>query len=173
MEKRLNELVETPLSRAITSLTDHSSDGRGVVQDWRVIRALHLLLLLQATRLPDVQPPLESEEILRWDHTKIDQMVDTARKRYALVHLGAHPRGAPLLSLPRDVRHADSKAPGLLYSGDRDATHALPRRCGGPARCRPRSRCRATRSGQRGFSYKQLSWYFRTPGRHSPWHHRE
>ena len=92
----MNELVETPLSKALSSLTGDRGNGRVVVQDWRVIRALHLLLLIQATRLPDLQsPPLKLEEILRWDDMKIDQLAVAVHKTYALVQLGAPPQ-APL-----------------------------------------------------------------------------
>lgn len=96
MEQRLNGLVETPLSKAINSLTGDSRLGKNEVQDWLVVRALCVIFLLQAIRPSDQEPHrLELEKILRADDKTIDQLAATFYNTYAMVQLQAHPH-APL-----------------------------------------------------------------------------
>ena len=96
MERRLNDLVETPLSRFVQTLAAKSPSGAAEVYDWPLVRALHIILLIQAIRPSNHElHRRELRKVLHLPNEDIDQLAAASNKTYQLVRLGAHPR-APL-----------------------------------------------------------------------------
>jgi hypothetical protein len=91
-EKRLNELIETPISNAITTLVPREAIDNVEIREWRLFRALVLLLLLQCSRVSEKgSRHSQLGEMLSWDETALDQLVLACQQAYMIVGLGGHP----------------------------------------------------------------------------------
>jgi len=96
IEKRLNELIETPISNAIASLVPSGAIDKVEIGEWSLFRALSLLLLLQFSRASDKESPRSRlGEALSWDDTTLDQLVRICQQKHTIVGLPGDPR-APL-----------------------------------------------------------------------------
>ena len=96
MERRLNELVETPLAGFIQTLTVKSPPGAAEIYDWPLVRALHIILLIQAIRASNHElHRRELRKVLHLPNENINQLAAASDKTYQLVRLRTHPR-APL-----------------------------------------------------------------------------
>ena len=105
-DRRLNRVIETPLSRALPDLLDPS--GPTTISEWDVYRALLLLLPLQAARF-DPSDDLLEKTINRPD-AELDAMAQASEQMF-LLHLVRCPEGfrffypeAGLFSMPLAVR---------------------------------------------------------------------
>jgi len=122
IEQRLNELIETPISNAITKLVPSEAIDIVEIDEWPLFRALNLLLLLQWSRASDKEPYRSRvREALSWDDTTLDQLVNVCQQRYMVFGLRGHPR-APLCYpshglFPLPIRH---------QSGSYSAIYAIP-----------------------------------------------
>lgn len=91
-EKRLNELIETPISNAITTLVPREAIDNVEIREWRLFRALVLLLLLQCSRVSEKgSRHSQLGEMLSWDETTLDQLVLACQQTDMIVGLGGHP----------------------------------------------------------------------------------
>ena len=79
-EERLNQLVETPLAIFRDMLVGFSPEEVNVVEDWKVLRALYLLIPFQVARTQDVQQGanVELRRLLDKDDRYLDQLATAA-----------------------------------------------------------------------------------------------
>lgn len=96
IEGSLNRSIETPISNAITTLVPSGAIDNVEIGDWRLFRALNLLLLLQWSRASEREPyRSRAGETLSWDETTLDQLVVACQQTHIIVGLCGDPR-APL-----------------------------------------------------------------------------
>jgi len=96
IEKRLNEFIETPISHAITTLVPSGDIDNVEIRDWRLFRALNLLLLLQWSRASEKESHRSMlGQTLSWDEATLDQLVLARQQTHMLLGLRGH-RQAPL-----------------------------------------------------------------------------
>ena len=95
IEKRLNELIETPISNWITTLVPSDTIDNVEIREWRIFRALNLLLLLQCSRASEKESHRSKlGQTLSWDETTLNQLVFACQQTHIIVGLRGHP-GAP------------------------------------------------------------------------------
>jgi len=76
IEKRLNELIETPIANAVAKLVPSGAIDNVEIPEWPLFRALHLLLLLQYSRVSEKNSHRSRlGQVLFWDEAKLDQLV--------------------------------------------------------------------------------------------------
>ena len=122
IEKRLNELIETPISNAITTLVPSGAIDNVEISEWRLFRALVLLLLLQWSRGSEKESHRSKlEQTLSWDETTLDQLVLACQQTHIVVGLRGHPR-APLCY----PSHGFFALPIRQQSGSYTALYAIP-----------------------------------------------
>lgn len=122
IEKRLNEVIETPISNAIETLVPSGDTNCFEIGEWRVFRALNLLLWLQWSRgSEDGLHRSSLGEALSWDETTLDQFVMACQETHVVVGLPGDPR-APLC-YPSDGLFA---MPARRQSGLNSAVYAIP-----------------------------------------------
>lgn len=96
IEKRLNELIERPISRAITTLVPSGAIDNVEISESRLFRALNLLLWLQHSRVSEKgSHSSRLGEVLFWDEAKLDQLVRVCQETDMIAGLRGHPQ-APL-----------------------------------------------------------------------------
>lgn len=92
IEKRLNELIETPIANALTTLVPSGSVDNVEINEPRLFRALNLLLLLQCSRASDKKAHrAKLGQALSWDETTLDQLVRARQRTHMIVGLRGHP----------------------------------------------------------------------------------
>lgn len=122
IETRLNELIETPISSAITSLVPSGAIDNVEISNWLLIRALHLLLLLQCSRVSDKESHRSKlGEALSWDEATLDQLVRACQQTHIIVGLRGDPR-APFCY----PSHGLFAMPIRRQSGSFTAIYAVP-----------------------------------------------
>jgi len=122
IEGRLNELIETPISNAITTLVPSGAIDNVEIQEWPFFRALNLLLLLQGSRASEKESHRSKlEHTLSWDEATLDQLVHACQQAHMIVGLRGHP-GAPFC-YPSHVFFA---IPILQPSGSFTAIYVIP-----------------------------------------------
>lgn len=122
IEKRLNELIETPISNAITKLVPSGAIDNVEIREWPQFRALNLLLLLQCSRASDKEPHRSKlGEALSWDETTLDKLVRACQQNHIIVGLRGH-SGAPLCY----PSHGFFAMPIQQPSGSYTAIYAIP-----------------------------------------------
>jgi hypothetical protein len=86
MEERLDRLIETPLSNARQWLLDNRGGGRVEIRDWRVHRALLLLIPAQTARMVDAsgRDTGTLEGLLSRPDEELDQMAYIWTKLFSL-----------------------------------------------------------------------------------------
>lgn len=97
VEQRLNQVIETPISQALTQLgaPQAASGQRGLV--WPVFRALTLLMMLQPLRLPGNAARNETlEETVLKSDKELDEIAQAASQRYQLGRFTVRPDAALL-----------------------------------------------------------------------------
>jgi hypothetical protein len=95
IEKRLNELIETPIATALTTLVPSGNIDNVEIREWSLFRALSLLLLLQGSRVAERKSHrARLGQTLSWDDATLDQLVHACHKAYRIFGLRGHP-GAP------------------------------------------------------------------------------
>ena len=96
IEKRLNDLIERPIANAITKLVPSGAIDNVDIPEWHLFRALHLLLLLQYTRVSEKDTHrLSLGQTLFWDETRLDQLVLACQETHTIAGLRGNPQ-APL-----------------------------------------------------------------------------
>lgn len=96
IEKRLNDLIESPIANAITKLVPSGTIDNVEIREWPLFRALHLLLLLQYTRVSHKHSHRSAlAQALFWDETRLDQLVLACQETDTIAGLRANPH-APL-----------------------------------------------------------------------------
>lgn len=122
IEKRLNELIETPISSAITTLVPSGAIDNVEISEWRLFRALHLLLLLQCSRASEKDTHRSRlGQALSWDERTLDQLVLACQQTDIIVGLRGHP-GAPFCY----PSHGFFTIPIRQPSGSYSAIYAIP-----------------------------------------------
>ncbi len=122
IEKRLNELIETPISNAITTLLPSGAIDNVEIREWPLFRALNLLLLLQCSRVSDKESHRSKlGEALSWNETTLDHLVLTCQQAHIIVGLRGHP-GAPFCY----PSHGFFAMPIRQQSGSFTAIYAIP-----------------------------------------------
>lgn len=122
IEKRLNELVETPISNAITTLAPSGAIDNVEIREPRLFRALNLLLLLQGSRASDKESHRSKlEQALSWDEKTLDQLALAGQHTHMIVGLRGHP-GAPFCY----PSHGFFAIPIRQQSGAFTAIYAIP-----------------------------------------------
>ena len=96
IEHRLNEFIETPISNAITTLVPNGAIDNVEIREWRLFRALNLLLLLQWSRASGKESHRSMlGQTLSWDEAALDQLVRARQQTHMILGLRGHPQ-APL-----------------------------------------------------------------------------
>ena len=96
IEKRLNELIETPISNAITTLVRSGAIDNVEILECRLFRALNLLLLLQWSCASEKESHRSMlGHTLSWDEATLDQLVLACQQTHMILGLRGHPQ-APL-----------------------------------------------------------------------------
>lgn len=122
IEKRLNELVETPISNAITTLVPSGTIDNVEIHEWQLFQALSLLLLLQCSRASEKESHRSTLELtLSWEEAALDQLVHACHQAYRIVGLRGHP-GAPFCCPP----HGFFAIPIRQQGGSFTAIYAIP-----------------------------------------------
>jgi hypothetical protein len=122
IEDRLNELIETPISQAMTTLVPSGAIDNVEIGDWQLFRALNLLLLLQWSRASDKDPHRSRVgQALSWDETTLDQLVVACQQTHMIVGLRGDPRSP--LCYPS---HGLFALPIRQQSGSYTAIYAIP-----------------------------------------------
>ena len=122
IEKRLNELIETPISNAIATLVPSGAIDNVEIHQWPLFRALNLLLLLQCSRASEKESHRSKlEQTLSWDDATLDQLVHACQLAHMIVGLRGHPR-APFLY----PSHGFFAMPIQQPSGSYTAIYAIP-----------------------------------------------
>jgi len=144
VEARLDAIIETPIAQAMTRLTDVGPGDRQEGLEWRIFRALALLMMLQPLRAPGVGGRNETLEatVQRTDE-ELDQIAEAARQSYHLGRITLRPDAALLypaagffpivaqdvhgnwrkcVAIPMALRHVAIAAPGEV---DWDAAATL------------------------------------------------
>lgn len=97
VERRLDRLVETPISNARADLLRPGGGEAAVDLEWPLFRALALLLLLQPFRVADAAPgPTTLEEVVSRPDAEIDAIATAISARYQLSRFTVAPE-FPLL----------------------------------------------------------------------------
>lgn len=122
IEKCLNELIETPISNAITTLVPSGAIDNVEIHEWRLFRALNLLLLLQWSRASEKESHRSKlGQALSWDETTLDQLVLACQQTHIVVGLRGD-LGAPLCY----PSHGLFALPIRQQSGSFTAIYAIP-----------------------------------------------
>lgn len=122
IEKCLNELIETPISNAITTLVPSGAIDNVEIGEWRLFRALNLLLLLQWSRASEKESHRSKlGQALSWDETTLDELVLACQQTHIVVGLRGDPR-APLCY----PSHGLFAVPIRQQSGSFTAIYAIP-----------------------------------------------
>lgn len=96
IESRLNELIETPISSAITALVPSEAADVVEITEWPLFRALNLLLLLQWSRASENELHRSRVgEALSWDEATLDELVRVCQQTDLVIGMYGDPR-APL-----------------------------------------------------------------------------
>jgi len=122
IETCLNELIETPISNAITTLVPSGAIDNVEIREWRLFRALNLLLLLQWSRASEKESHRSRlGQALSWDEATLDQLVLACQQTHIVVGLCGDPR-APLCY----PSHGLFALPIRKQSGSYTAIYAIP-----------------------------------------------
>lgn len=122
IEKRLNELIETPISNAITTLVPSGAIDNVEIRERQLFRALNLLLLLQCSRASEKESHRSKlGQTLSWDEATLDQLVLTCQHTHMIVGLRGHPRAS--FCYPS---HGFFAIPIRQQSGSFSAIYAIP-----------------------------------------------
>ncbi|MBI4391420.1 MAG: hypothetical protein HY575_05995 [candidate division NC10 bacterium] len=122
IEKLLNELIETPISNAIRTLVPSGAIDNVEISEWRLFRALNLLLLLQCSRASEKESHRSKlGQALSWDETTLDQLVRACGQTHIIVGLRGH-SGAPFCY----PSHGFFAIPVRQRSGSFAAIYAIP-----------------------------------------------
>jgi hypothetical protein len=96
VERRLNALIETPLSQAIDDLTRMSDNGESGISDWPTFRALCLLVPFQIARVARKREADDADlaSMCRWPEAKVDEFASAWSQTHKFLKIRAHP-GCP------------------------------------------------------------------------------
>lgn len=136
IEKRLNELIETPISSAITTLVPSGAIDNVEISEWRLFRALHLLLLLQCSRASEKDTHRSRlGQALSWDERTLDQLVLACQQTDIIVGLRGHPGAPLLLPVPRVLHNTHPTAIRVVLCHICDSLNRILCRCTSASRC--------------------------------------
>lgn len=122
IEKNLNQLIESPISKARLTLSQGTTDNVIEIHEWQIIRALYLLLLFQCGRASENESHRSRvKEALSWGEEKLDQLVLACQQKELVIGFPGHP-SAPFFY----PSHGFFPIPYQKNSGSWSTIYAIP-----------------------------------------------